>query len=62
MVTDPLIRKLADWVKTNRATTLAEYLGYKTTNTVHSWIRKERIPGHARDRVAEFLNVRGKKG
>lgn len=62
MAQDPLIRKLADWVKSNRVTTLADYLGYKTSNTVHAWIKKEKIPGHARDRVAEFLNGKSKRG
>jgi hypothetical protein len=55
---DDLLFRLAEWLKTNRATTLAESLGYKTTNTVHAWVKKSKIPAHARDRVAEFLKKR----
>ncbi len=58
MSQDELLSKLAEWLKENRASTLAETLGYKTTNTVHAWVKKAKIPGHARDRVAEFLKKR----
>jgi hypothetical protein len=50
-----LVKKLDIWLKKNRATTLADKLGYRSTTTILTWVRKARIPGHMQSRVWSII-------
>lgn len=50
-----LIKKLVLWLKENRATTLADKLGYKSTATVMAWVQKKRVPSHMQERVLSVI-------
>jgi hypothetical protein len=51
-----LIQKLSAWLKENRVTTLADKLGYRSTATINTWIRKRRIPPYMQSRVYSIIN------
>lgn len=51
-----LVKKLINWLKENRTTTLADKLGYKSTSTILTWIRKKKIPGHMQSRVFSIIS------
>jgi hypothetical protein len=46
----PEIKSLLRWLETHSASELAAKLGYRTSNTIHAWIKLNRIP--ARQKVA----------
>lgn len=52
---------LQDWVKLNNPAKLATMLGYRSSNTIHQWIKRGRIPPHQDARVRELLE-KNKKG
>jgi hypothetical protein len=57
MITEQeLIKKLCVWLKENRVTTLADKLGYRSTTTINTWIKKKRIPPHMQSRVFAIIN------
>lgn len=57
MITEQeLIKKLCVWLKENRVTTLADKLGYRSTATINTWIKKKRIPPYMQSRVFAIIN------
>lgn len=54
---DPLIQLLADWVedKNNSPAALATSLGYSSSNTIHQWLKRGRVPRHQAERVREEI-------
>jgi len=34
---------------------IAEFMGYETGTTIHQWIKRNSIPGHATKRLLEFF-------
>jgi hypothetical protein len=53
----PLLKALELWVQSNNPTQLALALGYRSSNTIHQWLKRGRIPRHQEDRVKQFLKV-----
>lgn len=54
---DDTLLLLADWVKdhNNNPTTLAMSLGYRSSNTIHQWIARGRVPRHQVDRFRKIM-------
>lgn len=53
--TKMLVKKVNAKVKKDGITKVTNELGYRSTNTVRSWIKKNEIPVQAIDKVKTFL-------
>jgi hypothetical protein len=56
------LQDLEAWVKANNPTHLALALGYRSSNTIHQWIKRGRIPRHQEDRVKELIKKESENG
>lgn len=53
--TKSLVKKIQTKVKRQGITKVTHDLGYLSTNTVRSWIKKEQVPTQAIDKVKNYL-------
>ena len=55
-----MLRKIKSRIKQIGASQVASDLGYRTPNTIYTWLRNGKVPNSAKNKVKQYLNTGGK--